>query len=122
MSPLVIFGAHHGYFAKVPDLGFLPKFSPKYCDSLKRDSIFWRGLPTVLGKYCQIWFLWGSLDGRIAKFGYSVVRVTPTYQQTKPNLYRAGVIPAIPLSGPLFHPLVLLHCGQRDQVGVKQRF
>jgi hypothetical protein len=38
------------------------------------------------------------------------------------NLNRAGVIPAIPLSGPLFHPLVLLHCGQRDQVGVKQRF
>jgi hypothetical protein len=38
------------------------------------------------------------------------------------NLNHAGVIPAIPLSGPLFHPLVPLHCGQRDQVGVKQRF
>ena len=38
------------------------------------------------------------------------------------NLNRAGPIPAIPLSDPLFHPLVPLHCGQRDQVGVKQRF
>ena len=34
----------------------------------------------------------------------------------------AGAIPAIPSPGPLFHPLVPLHCGQRDQVGVKQRF
>jgi hypothetical protein len=34
----------------------------------------------------------------------------------------AGAIPAIPLSGPLFHPLVRPHCGQRDQLGVKQRF
>jgi hypothetical protein len=40
----------------------------------------------------------------------------------KPNLNCVGVIPAILLSGPLFHPLVPLHCGQRDQVGVKQRF
>jgi hypothetical protein len=41
-----------GYFTNVWDLGFLPKFSQKYYDSLKRDSIFWQGSTMVLGDYC----------------------------------------------------------------------
>ena len=49
--------------------------------------------------------------------------ITPAINwRLRTNLNPAGVFPAIPLSGPLFHPLVPLYCGQRDQVGVKQRF
>jgi hypothetical protein len=36
--------------------GFCRNFLQKYCDSLKRDSIFWRGSQTVLGDYRQIRF------------------------------------------------------------------
>jgi hypothetical protein len=54
--------------------GFCQNFLQKYCDSLKRDSIFWQGSPTVLGDYCQIQFLWCSSDdpnNQITEFGYS---------------------------------------------------
>jgi hypothetical protein len=48
--------------------------------------------------------------------------VTSVEKSEEARFLPAGAIPAIPPPGPLFHPLVPLHCGQRDQVGVKQRF
>jgi hypothetical protein len=37
--------------------GVLPKFSPKILRFSQERFIFWQGSQTVLGNYCQIWFL-----------------------------------------------------------------
>jgi hypothetical protein len=51
--------------------GFCQNFLQKYCDSLKRDSIFWQGSPTVLRNYHQIECLGVLWMAQITKFGYS---------------------------------------------------
>jgi hypothetical protein len=74
--PLVVgtirmgFGHHRIAYAVTRDTsqkfgiwGFCRNFLQKYCDSLKRDSIFWQGSPTVLGDYRQIRFLRCYSDG-----------------------------------------------------------
>jgi hypothetical protein len=58
------------YFAKVWDLGIRQNFLPKYCDSLKRDSIFGKAPQrfwAIIAKFGFFGFLWMT---RITKFSY----------------------------------------------------
>jgi hypothetical protein len=77
--------------------GFCQNFLQKYCDSLKRDLIFWQGSPMVLGNYRQTRFLRCSSDGPFGYSGdpnnriteYSVIRVT---QITEYSITKYSVI------------------------------
>ena len=68
--------------------GFCQNFLQKYCDSLKRDSIFWQGSPMVLGNIAKLGFFGVLRMARIAKFGYLG---DPNNQITKYLVIRVGI-------------------------------